>query len=200
MFRLLTSCLVVLALASTLDGQTSPQTSPGAPPNPNTAIKPNPPSPATPADAPFPDRAGLPEHQKAGRVKRAVKSVAPNCLDWMFHTCWSQPLGPERSASEIKNPRFAHDMEVGTFNLKHKSYRGAELRFRSALDAVPDNPEANFKLAKSLEMQGKAAQAREEYTTFLTISSNGPFAAEARKALLSHGSCYARSRPPVFNV
>lgn len=74
-------------------------------------------------------------------------------------------------------------MEIGNFNLKQKNYRGAELRFRSALDAVPKDPEANFKLAKSLEKEGKVAEAREEYTTFLVLSGPSPFASEARKAL-----------------
>ena len=194
MVRLLTASLVVLALASLLMGQISPQTSPGAPPNQNTAIKPSPPSPVTPPDAPFPDRGTTPDQQKAGRVKRAFKSVAPNCLDWMFHTCWSQPLGPERASTEVKNPGFAHDIEVGTFNLKHKNYRGAELRFRSALQAVPDDPEANFKLAKSLEMQGKVAQARNEYTTFLDIASDSQFAEQARKNLEKLDRKPSRSR------
>lgn len=183
MGRQLTTLLVLIALAGACEGQSSIQTSPGAPPNPNAAARPNAPSPATPNDAPFPDRATVPEHGKAGRVKRAVKGVAPNCLDWMFHSCWSQPLGPELSRAEMNNPGFAHDMEIGNFNLKQKNYRGAELRFRSALGVVPNDPEANFKLAKSLEKEGKVAEAREEYTTFLVLSSDSPFAAEARRAL-----------------
>ncbi len=61
--------------------------------------------------------------------------------------------------------------------------RGAELRFRSALDAIPDEPEATFKLAKTLEKQGKYAEARVQYKNFLRHSQGGPFEDEARSAL-----------------
>jgi Flp pilus assembly protein TadD len=74
-------------------------------------------------------------------------------------------------------------MEVGTFNLKQKNYRGAELRFRSALEEMPNEPEAGFKLGKALEKQGKLVEARRQYERFLEHSKGGPFEEEARKAL-----------------
>jgi hypothetical protein len=42
---------------------------------------------------------------------------------------------------------FAKDMEIGTYNFRSKNYRGAELRFRHALDHKPGQPDATFKLA-----------------------------------------------------
>jgi hypothetical protein len=166
-------------------GRTWAITTPGASPaaNRQSTSTAQPPSPATPPDAPFPDRGTIPEQSQGSRVKRAIKAVTPNCLDWLLHTCWSQPATAGKNASEVNNPAFAHDMEVGSFNFKQKNYRGAELRFRSALDAIPDEPEATFKLAKTLEKQGRYAEARVQYKKFLRHSKGGPFEDEARTAL-----------------
>lgn len=177
----ITIFLISICIWLPCQGWTSATTSLGA--TPQSTSTPQPPSPATPPDAPFPDRGTIPEQSKGNRVKRAMKAAAPNCLDWMLHTCWSQPPEHRQTSSEANNPVFAHDMEVGTFNLKQKNYRGAELRFRSALDEIPNQPEAAFKLGKALEKQGRLAEARSQYESFLKHSKGSPFEAEARKAL-----------------
>ena len=78
---------------------------------------------------------------------------------------------------------FAKDMEVGEFNFEEKNYRGAELRFRDALNYKPDQPDATFKLAESLDKLGKNCEAKQSYQTYLNIQPDGLYAERARIAL-----------------
>jgi Flp pilus assembly protein TadD len=78
---------------------------------------------------------------------------------------------------------FAKDMEVGEINFKKGSYRGAEWRFREALDYKPDNPEAIFWLAKSIDKLGRSDEAQDAYRRYLQLRPNGTFAEKARNAL-----------------
>ena len=71
-------------------------------------------------------------------------------------------------------------MEIGDFNFKDKNYKGAELRFRDALNYKPDQADATFKLAESLRMLGKNDEARQRY---LKIEPTGPYGERARLAL-----------------
>lgn len=74
-------------------------------------------------------------------------------------------------------------MEVGDFNFKNKSYRGAELRFRDALNYKPNEPEAIFKLAESLNKLGESSEASENYEKYLSLQPDGVYAANSRAAL-----------------
>jgi len=74
-------------------------------------------------------------------------------------------------------------MEVGEINFKDGSYRGAECRFRDALDYKPDNPEATFWLAKSIDKLGRSDEAQDAYRAYLRLQPNGTFAEKARNAL-----------------
>ena len=78
---------------------------------------------------------------------------------------------------------FAKDMEIGTYNFRNKSYRGAEMRFRHALDYKPGDPEATFKLAESLDKLGQGDEAKQEYQAYLENQPQGPHAERARAAL-----------------
>ena len=78
---------------------------------------------------------------------------------------------------------FAKDMEVGEINFTNGSYRGAEWRFRDALDYKPDNPEAIFWLAKSIDKLGRSDEAQDAYRTYLQLQPNGTLAEKARNAL-----------------
>ncbi len=64
-----------------------------------------------------------------------------------------------------------------------KNYAGAESRFREALQSLPNNPEATFKLAQSLDRLHRVKEARDFYQAYLKLQANGPFAREAQKAL-----------------
>ena len=74
-------------------------------------------------------------------------------------------------------------MEVGNFHLKDRNYRGAELRFRDALQYKPEDPEATYKLALSLDGLHRKHEAREAYEAYLKLAPEGPFATEAKKAV-----------------
>lgn len=149
----------------------------------------------SPADAPVPDLASLPPtHSPAqSKVKRALDRAMPRCLDATTHTCWASP--PAQDSLSSADREFANDMDVGKMYLKEKNYRGAEFRFRDALDRKPDQPEATFHLAKSLEMLSKSDQARQTYKAYLRLQSDGTYADQARQALHRLDSSTAGENP-----
>ena len=142
------------------------------------------PLPPSPPDAPILDQGAIPASENSdSKLKRALHRLDPNCLDAIFHLCWSSPPANERVYSSYEKRRVAEDLEVGNSYLKEKNYRGAELRFRDALTYEPDNPEATFKLAESLAKLGNKAEACQRYTDYLKIAPNGEFAERAKDAL-----------------
>jgi len=76
-----------------------------------------------------------------------------------------------------------HDTDVGDFNFNDKNYRGAEMRYRSALERLPGEPTASLHLARTLEKLDKKPEAIQHYETFLAWSPTGKDAEEARAAL-----------------
>jgi hypothetical protein len=76
-----------------------------------------------------------------------------------------------------------HDTEVGDFNFKDKNYRGAEMRYRSALERVPGEPIATLHLARALEKLGNKSEALDHYKTFLLWKPTGRDADEANTAI-----------------
>jgi TolA-binding protein len=74
-------------------------------------------------------------------------------------------------------------MEIGIYNFRNKNYRGAEWRFRHALDYKPGQPDATFKLAASLDKLSKSDEAKQGYRAYLESQPNGPNAERARTAL-----------------
>jgi hypothetical protein len=142
------------------------------------------PLPSSP-DAPMPDLEtipGAPDKSKS-RLKRAIDRATPRCLDSITHTCWSPPPSKDLPALSEDEQEFAKDMEIGDFHWKDKNYRGAELRFRDALHHKPDQPDATFKLAESLNQLEKNAEAKQMYEAYLSIQPGGPYAERARIAL-----------------
>jgi predicted Zn-dependent protease len=76
-----------------------------------------------------------------------------------------------------------HDVDVGDFNFKDKNYRGAEMRYRSALERLPGEPVATLHLARTLERLGNKAEAYDQYKIFLEWAPTGKDAAEVNNAL-----------------
>jgi tetratricopeptide (TPR) repeat protein len=76
-----------------------------------------------------------------------------------------------------------HDVEVGDFNFSERNYRGAEMRYRSALERLPGDPIATLHLARVLEKQGKKPEALQQYQAFMTWSPVGKDAEEANAAI-----------------
>jgi tetratricopeptide (TPR) repeat protein len=135
---------------------------------------------------PLPDPGTLPTERPKpksvpSKVGRKLKEAAPRCLDFVLHTCWAQPTAEEKPYAAT--PAAAKDLEVGDFNFKEKNYLGAKLRYRHALESDPNTPEAMFKLARTLEREGKNDEARCTYTAFLGMGTDLPFASEATAAV-----------------
>jgi hypothetical protein len=76
-----------------------------------------------------------------------------------------------------------HDVDVGDFNFKDKNYRGAEMRYRSALERVPGEPVATLHLARALEKLGNKPEALDQYKIFLLWKPTGKDADEANTAI-----------------
>jgi tetratricopeptide (TPR) repeat protein len=88
----------------------------------------------------------------------------------------------------VWNPHKAEkDIEVGEFYLKRKNYRAAEDRFREALTYKPGDAVATYRLAETLEDQGKYAEALTSYQDYLKILPEGKFASEAKRGLERSG-------------
>jgi tetratricopeptide (TPR) repeat protein len=118
------------------------------------------------------------------RAVRKLKDAAPRCLDAILHTCWAQPTAEDSRVNATAEERtYLKDLDVADFYFKTKNYRGAATRYREALDNKPDDPEATFKLAKSLDRSGDNDGARCAYQDFLRVGAKTPFTTEARKAL-----------------
>lgn len=160
------------------------------PPGDSSSRQVQPPSAPLPEDAPMPDLGTLPDTQgkHQSTAKRKLQELTPHCLDifFAFHTCWSQPPAPkpEPGVSPKDDPEFAKDMDVGDFYLtEKKNYKGAELRFRDALERKPNDPAATFRLAQSLEGLGQLDEARTGYDAYLKLQPDGVFAGQAKKSL-----------------
>ena len=93
---------------------------------------------------------------------------------------------PESDVQEMHpyDPHRAEkNVEVGDYYMKRKNYRAAESRYREALEYKPNDAIATFRLAVVLEKTGELEEARQSYQEYLKILPQGPFAAEAKKAL-----------------
>lgn len=74
-------------------------------------------------------------------------------------------------------------MEAGDLYFKDKNYKGAELRFRDALNYRPNEPDVTFRLAETLARESKNDEARALYEAYLKIQPGGRYAERARTAL-----------------
>jgi tetratricopeptide (TPR) repeat protein len=74
-------------------------------------------------------------------------------------------------------------IEIGDFYFKRDNFRAALGRYEEALQWKPDDAEATFKSAESLEKLGRLLGARASYEAYLKLLPDGPHAKEAHKAL-----------------
>jgi len=79
--------------------------------------------------------------------------------------------------------KAAKDIEVGDYYFKRKNYRGALERYKDALVYKPNDAVANFRLAECEDKIGNSTDAVQHYEAYLKILPEGPFAADAQKAL-----------------
>jgi tetratricopeptide (TPR) repeat protein len=180
-------CLAVL-LACHAESQQTPQ--------PSDAVKIQPipvrtaPQPPSPDDAPIPDQGATPvPYRSSSPIKRALRRLDPNCLDAIFHLCWSSPPGDDPIYKSYEQKRVVEDLELGDAHMKERNYRGAEFRFEDALQYEPDNPEATFKLAEALQNLGRKNEACIQYKNYLKIEPSGAFSDRAKKCLRKMTPC-----------
>lgn len=79
--------------------------------------------------------------------------------------------------------KAAKDLEIGDYYFKRKNYKGALERYKDALVYKPNDAVANFRLAECEEKMGNSSDATQHYEAYLKILPEGPFAADAQKAL-----------------
>jgi tetratricopeptide (TPR) repeat protein len=184
MARLLAWLLVTFSLSATWAQQV------GLSPNQsvqvsNASASNKPMLPVSPPDAPMPDLGSIPGPSDASKSagKRKLDQLMPRCLDGLFHSCWAQPPGNLPASAAKADLEFAKQMEIANLYFKDKNWAGAESRLREALAAQPTNPEATFKLARSLDKLGKSREALETYQKYVSLQPNGAYAKEAAEAL-----------------
>lgn len=138
-------------------------------------------------DAPVPpsDTSSQDESKKSG-AKRLLDRAAPHCLYAIYSTCWE--LRSNR-APEVTKPdsEYDKDMEIGDFYFKRQNFRAAGSRYSDALERKPNDPEATFRFAASLEKSNDIEHARIAYQAYLMLRPDGPHAVEAKNALRRFG-------------
>jgi hypothetical protein len=75
------------------------------------------------------------------------------------------------------------DIEVGSYYLDKKNWKGALSRFESALVLDPENPEVYWGLAEAERHLGNLADARTNYGKVAEYDPDSPHGKQARKAL-----------------
>jgi tetratricopeptide (TPR) repeat protein len=88
------------------------------------------------------------------------------------------------------------DLEVGSYYLQTKDWKGALSRFESAMILDPENPEVYWGLAEAEHHLGDFARAKEHYLKLLEYDPDGPHGRQARKELKDPALEKAQSGQP----
>jgi Tfp pilus assembly protein PilF len=120
--------------------------------------------------------------QSGNSVTRTLKRLAPNCINGIFHACWSSP--PQKpQPPQTDERKGAKSREVAEFYVEHANYRAAESRFREALQYNPNDAKAVFELAECLEKLKRVDEAIAEYQLCIDEQPPNSYTERARKAL-----------------
>lgn len=123
-------------------------------------------------------------------------ALPPSALDT------SQPE-KRKNAQAVKEPTrqqaAAHNINVGSYYLDTKDWKGALSRFESALVLDPENPEVYWGLAEAEFHLGQFAKARTHFQLVLEYDPGSRHAREARKALKEPALAEAQSATPSRN-
>jgi tetratricopeptide (TPR) repeat protein len=108
---------------------------------------------------------------------------------------------PEKKKKpRVKEPTHeeaaSEDINVGSYYLDTKDWKGALSRFESALVLDPENPEVYWGLAVAEQHLGDFANARANYMKLLDYDPDGRHGKEARKALKEPAIANALSAAP----
>ena len=111
----------------------------------------------------------LPEGPFSRQAQEAINRISP-------HVQNAQPS--EQDAAQAKKM-----IEEGEAYLTRNDFEAAHRDFVRALQTLPDDPVANFRLAESLQGLQRLDEARIFYKKYLTLQPNGKMAAEARRQI-----------------
>jgi len=111
----------------------------------------------------------LPSGPTAKEAKEAVKRLAPF-------------VDAATASSELAK-ESARLMEAGEGFLANNKYDDALEQFENALRLTPDNPVIHFRIGQSLRGMERLDPARLHFQKYLEAQPNGPFAADAKKAV-----------------
>lgn len=127
------------------------------------------------------------------RCKQLTAALPPELAAKYNKTAPAEDSGTYSSSKQSQEPTpyctpedvvaADHDIDVGDFNFNDKNYRGAAMRYQSALERVPGEPVATLHLARALEKLGNKSEALDQYRTFLLWKPTGKDADEANSAI-----------------
>ena len=139
--------------------------------------------PALPPDVKTPDAPpGADAKTTSNPVARTLKRLAPNCINAIFHACWSSP--PQKpQPPQTDERKGTASREVGEFYLERGNYHAAESRFGEALQFNPTDARARFDLGRSVEGLSRMDEAVAEYSQCIDSQPTSPYAERARRAI-----------------
>ena len=85
--------------------------------------------------------------------------------------------------SEEQSAQARQLVQEGEAYLTKNDFEAAHTSFVKALQILPDEPVANFRVAESLQGLQRLDEARIFYKKYLTLESNGKMAAEAKRQI-----------------
>lgn len=173
--------ILILTPAPLAKAQTpNPGNSRGA--APPSAKKPDPDPPPLPPDVVAPDPPAPDATQAGNPVSRTLRKLAPNCINGVFHACWSSP--PQKpQPRQTAERKGSASREVAEYYFQRGNYRAAESRFREALDENPNDARAMFELAQCLEKMNHTDEAVEAYRSCAENQPSSPYAERSLKAV-----------------
>jgi tetratricopeptide (TPR) repeat protein len=92
------------------------------------------------------------------------------------------PLG-KSAKTKTREQLIKEDVDVGSFYLEKKDWKGAEARFQSAFTLDSENPDAVWGMAEAERHLQLYKESAEHYKLFLTYDPDSKHGREARKAL-----------------
>jgi Tfp pilus assembly protein PilF len=111
----------------------------------------------------------LPEGPYAKQAQEAITRIGP-------HVNGPQPKQPDSEQARQL-------VQEGETYLSKNDFESAHTSFVKALQILPDDPVANFRLAESLQGLQRLDEARIFYRKYLSLQPNGKLAAEAKRQI-----------------
>lgn len=111
----------------------------------------------------------LPEGPFAKQAQEALTRIAPRL---------NSPQGRQRDSEQARQL-----VQEGETCLAKNDFESAHTSFVKALQILPDDPVANFRVAESLQGLQRLDEARIFYRKYLSLQPNGKMAAEAKRQI-----------------